>query len=229
MLRNGKGLFGSNPIASGPATQQAPQTKPREGPSTTRRIAGILGDAMLGYAGQPGQYGPMMAQRRMLEEQRGFAVQQGKTERDGRMQDWYAQQDYARANPQAPEPTTLQRNYEYLGGINPEIAQDYLAAQARDPMDEYVSVPIPGRGTYVGPRSGMAQAMGGSGVPSGPVGNLTYLDEPTMQNTPPPQLGASGHPSVISRQQYDVLVRESDGNSGAVNDYLARRGIQVRN
>lgn len=221
MLNRNKGLFGSAPPPP-PAQpeQQRPSFFGHNG--TGRNIAGSIGDALLQMNGMRPQFAPARQQQQIMD----FQTRQGKTERESRMQDWYAQQDYARANPQAPEPTALQRNYEYLSRINPDIAQDYLASQARDPMDEYVHMPIPGRGTYVGPRSGMAQAMGGSGAPTAPVGRLTPI-EPTTQNTPSPQLGASGHPSVISRQQYDVMVRES--TPSAVDAYLARRGIQVRN
>lgn len=49
-------------------------------------------------------------------------------------------------------------------------------SMARDPNDEFVVVPIPGRGTYAGPRSGLADAMGAP--QSAPQGvTFTPLDD----------------------------------------------------
>jgi hypothetical protein len=56
----------------------------------------------------------------------------------------------------------MQRNYEYLQSTNPDLASDYLAAQTRNPDDAFVTVNIPGRGTYAGPQSGLPGFVGGA-------------------------------------------------------------------
>lgn len=229
MLGNGKGLFGSNPMAM---QAEQPMTKPREGPSRTQGILGILGDMLSTGGGGQANYMPQLMQQRQMEQMQGYRTQQAKQQRDGAMQDWRAQQDYARANPEPVEPTALQRNYEWLQSTNPAIASDYLAAQARDPNDDLVTVPIPGRGTYVGPRSGLSQAFGQGGAASPPDRLPADFDfgqpaqgmsAPSNSAIPPPPSGAA--PTAISRQEYNALV--SDSSQSAVDAYLARRGIRV--
>jgi len=79
----------------------------------------------------------------------------------------------------------------------------------------------------------VATAQGPVHMPRRPALGTTERDPnaapPSMQNTPAPQLGANGLPTELTRQQYQALVNESDGNAAAVDDYLARMGIQVRN
>lgn len=211
MYANNKGLFGSAP--------QMPSAKPREGISGTRRAIGILGDALLGLGGQQGVFGPMMAQRRMLEEQRAFAVQQGKTERDARMQDWMAQQDYARANPAPREPDAFERALVGAGidPASPEgqaMFRDRAASMARDPNDQFVTVTIPGRGTYAGPQSGLSDFAGGSGGPRpGTVEDGFRFrggDPADQRNWEPVSQG--GQPMSAPRQQPQMTVtpRELD-------------------
>jgi hypothetical protein len=199
MYNNRKGLFGSAITPQGPTTlpsapmpdMQQPQAKANQGPSTTRRIAGILGDAMLGYAGQRGVYGPMMAQRQMLDEQRGFAVQQGKIQREQDQQDWYARQEYERANPEPADPYRWRSNsgdlMEIGGDGTPRVA--YTDPTARI---NWVQVRDPATGAIT------LMPMGPNGPMSGtePNGNLPTFTEDDWNNAG----GAGGNPSGTFRR-----------------------------
>lgn len=86
-----------------------------------------------------------------------------------------------------------------------------------------VSRAVGGQTYYQNPQTGQwfdnaAEAMGGG----------QQMNAPTRANTPAPALGPNGLPSVLTRQQYEALVNDSGGNRAAVNDYLTRMGIQVR-
>jgi hypothetical protein len=212
MYPNRKGLFGSAPMPSGPAMPDMtqPQTKPREGPSRLQRGLGIAGDIFLGLAGQPGVFGPMQMQRQLLEQQQGYRTQQGKIQREQDQQDWLARQEYERAN-QAPDVPTP-GSFEWYQTATPEARAQY---------DEYNPVTVAtGAGPVRVPRNRPALGF---------TRPIAGAPAPTRQNTPAPTLGANGLPSEVTRQQYQALVNESDGNTAAVNDYLARMGIQVRN
>lgn len=80
---------------------------------TGRAIAGSIGDALLGLAGQKPIYAPIMQDRRQQEAdyQRQLALAQYKTTH--------------------PEPTAIQRNHDYFVSIGrPDLASSYLNAEA---------------------------------------------------------------------------------------------------
>lgn len=78
----------------------------------------------------------------------------------------FAQMQWERANPKPPQPTEMQRNYDWLKIGKPERAEQYLDGI----IDPEIIVPMP-EGPYVGPRSQLSRTLGeGGGLQSGPVG-----------------------------------------------------------
>lgn len=138
-----------------------------------RAIAGTVGDALLMNNGNDALYTPIMAERRASAAR--LAAEAAK--RQNELQDYEAKKQIDQRY-QAPD--TFERALAG-GGIDPKSEQGrqlYLQraeSMARDPNDEFVVVPIPGRGTYAGPRSGLREAMG-QGLPTAPVGRLTPLN-----------------------------------------------------
>lgn len=207
MLNRNKGLFGSAPPPP-PAQpeQQRPSFFGHNG--TGRNIAGSIGDALLQMNGMRPQFAPARQQQQVMD----YQTRQAKTEREARMQDWIAQQDYARANqpPDVPTPGS----FEWYQTATPEARAQY---------DEYNPVTVAtGAGPVRVPRNRPA------------LGSTIRMDElsaptPTRQNTPAPALGANGLPSELTRQQYQALLNDSGGNAAGLNDYLARMGIRVGN
>lgn len=49
--------------------------------------------------------------------------------------------------------------------------------------------------------------------------------QPTIQNTPVPQLGANGFPSVLTRQQYQAVVNAK--GQAATDEWMRRNNIQI--
>lgn len=119
---------------------QMPQTNQPEkqdwmsgGKMTGRDAAGLallaIGDAF-GRKGS-NNLGNMLQNRMAIQQQERMAQQQ----REQGWQDWQRKFDYTQANkaPDAPTPTALQRNYEYLRGARPDLADQYLESQAMAP------------------------------------------------------------------------------------------------
>lgn len=188
------GLFGNNfprgrspyetpGIGDGMQQHAYAQTSEPEKPKGegTRRIIGIIGDALLGLGGQQGVYGPMMAHKRMQEQAMQRQQQMAMQARQWANEDWTAHKQWERDNPAPEAPDAFERALRGAG-IDPAseqgrgLYQGRAESMARDPNDEFVVVPIPGLGTYAGPRSGLAEAMGGGGgAPAKPVGKLTPI------------------------------------------------------
>lgn len=164
------GLFGKPPIRPQMPQMQAPQMAQGQrrlglgtrllGDGWEQRLA-AFGGLLQGDTSAVSNYHAQRQQEQALAQQQQMAAQQAQQGRKDSFNDWRMQQDYTRANAE-PEQTALQRNYEYLQNMNPVLAQGYLENQARDPNDEWISVTIPGRGTYNGPRSGFPQFGGGA-------------------------------------------------------------------
>ncbi len=154
--------------------QQAEQKKPAffgQG-GVGRAIAGNIGDVLMQHNGFAPIYAPAMAQQQQAAAQ--MAAQQ--RQRSQGLADWKWKQDYQRDNPQPQAPDTFERTL--MGaGIDPNSEQGRQLYQERAASmaggeDEFVVVPIPGRGTYAGPKSGLPAAMG---QPAGPRGKLTPM------------------------------------------------------
>lgn len=126
------GILGAMPSAAYGMMPKQPEEQ--KGPSffgeggTGRAIAGSIGDYLLQMNRMAPVYAPTMQRRQDLMQQQQAAEQQ----RKAKWEDWIKQQKYTRDNPQA-SPTTLQRNYEYLKTIRPDLAGGYLEGQA-NPM-----------------------------------------------------------------------------------------------
>jgi hypothetical protein len=109
-----------------PVTQQQMGVQPQQGPSKFRNFLGALGDAlMVGHGGQP------LYHQRMQQQQTQGALQ-------GFLQDPDAaiaalmQVDAPKAVElytqlhQRAAPTELQRDYEYLKGVDPSLAEQFI-------------------------------------------------------------------------------------------------------
>lgn len=165
---------------------QMPQTAQPEkqdwmsgGKMTGRDAAGLallaIGDAF-GRKGS-NNLGNMLQNRMAMQQHERMAAQQ----REQGWEDWRRQYDYQVANPKPTQnkPDAFTQTL-INAGIDPQSEQgramyrDRAASMSRDPNDEIVTVSLPGIGVYSGPRSGLAEVMGGA-RPTKPVGGLTPL------------------------------------------------------
>lgn len=136
---------------------------------------GAIGDAFTGRPNTAQFLMHNMAQKKAAERAEQQRLQSIQDSRDQYM--W--QRDFDLKNPKPTAPDAFEK--ALMGGnIDPsspqgqELYRRRAEAMARDPDDDFVVVPIPGRGTYAGPKSGLAAAMGQS-VPTAPVGKLTPI------------------------------------------------------
>jgi hypothetical protein len=114
-----------------------PIAKPKSGMfgGNSRRIAGIIGDALGGLAGQP----PLYAQQQYAQRHDSEMLQR--------------QMALAQWKMQNPDPTPMQRNYEYLKGMRPDLAEQYLRAEANP--QTLMTDPATGAVTFQ-PKGGLA-------------------------------------------------------------------------
>lgn len=142
---------------------------------------GTLGALMAGDQNAVSRY--HQQQQAEMQAQRQAAAQQAADLRERSLdrQDFMFEQDYRRNNPAPRAPDAFDRALAGAG-IDPaseqgrQMYRNRAEALARDPNDEFVVVPVPG-GTYAGPRSGLAEAMGQSGPPARPVGGLRPMGQ----------------------------------------------------
>jgi len=133
--------------------------------------------------GDPNAVGNYQALQQHRADQ-AAALRQQSLKRDQDWQDWIRKEQYKAAN---PTPDAFERTLG-MAGIDPNspegraLARQRAESMARDPNDEFVVVPIPGRGTYAGPRSGLPMAMGQAAAPTAPVGRLTPIQESGASN-----------------------------------------------
>lgn len=199
MFGNGKGLFGGGAMPAKGAQAPAPRRRGIGGfLQRNQNTLAMAGDIISRAGGGSGN--PVLAQ---LQQQQllDYRTQAAKQQREGEMQQWLAQQDYARNNPEPRAPdafdVALQR-----GGIDPnspegqQMYRDRAASMARDPNDQFVTVTIPGVGTYAGPQSGLPSFAGTA--PERPVGRLTPLGAPAQATQPQ---------MTVSPRELDALVR----------------------
>ena len=131
------------------------QAKPR---SKGQMIAGILGDALLGFGGQQGQFGPMLArenqQRQADAREEAQWTRRQKTEDDR----WTQRETFKRNN---PDPTAMERNLATFQGWGPDQRKAYGEMQQADRGDPFVTTSLPNGQFYAGPQSGLLAALTG--------------------------------------------------------------------
>lgn len=154
-----------------PLPQPAPQPQKKPGffgaGGPARGIAGTVGDFLLQYNGMQPIYGPTQQRAQEMAE----ALRAKSLEREAGWQDWLRKQQWERDNP-SPANNDTERDYAFIAQtLGEDAAKQYL----RNLGDPIVTVQLPGNRVYSGPRSGMAQALGGA-APTKPVGKLTPLD-----------------------------------------------------
>lgn len=134
-----------------PVQRNDPGAPLRRPGDKTRRIIGIIGDALAGFNGQPGQYAEAMRRRQELEQQSQLEQQR-----------WQGQQAYKDAH---PDPTSLQRNAEYLNSVHPGLGDTYLNAEGNPTAAMEVTDPTTGARSLRFYPKGNPGALGGA--PSG--------------------------------------------------------------
>jgi hypothetical protein len=127
-----------------------------------RAIAGSIGDALLQQSGMAPIYAPQMQFQqamaaRQAEEQRRRAAE---------LADYRTklgiEQEFK--TPEAPKPGS----FEWFQNADPQQRAQYGEYRDVGDDDEFVVVPIPGRGTYAGPRSGLPSVFGQGGGQEAP-------------------------------------------------------------
>ena len=156
---------------------RAPAEQPKRGLGTRLFGAGWEDKAFaLGgmLRGDPtGAY--MMRQEKQREQDALAQAAAEQRKRAEELADWRYKEDYKSANaaPDAFERALKGAGIDPASAEGQQLYRGRAEAMARDPNDEFVVVPIPGLGTYAGPRSGLQDAMGGA--PQRPVGKLTPM------------------------------------------------------
>lgn len=202
-----------------PETSPAPAKKPGlfgQG-GAARSIAGLVGDVLLQRGGHAPIYAPTMQRQQLLAEQQ----RQASLARETDWQDWVRKEQWKRDNPEASAPDAFERamagaGIDPAGAQGQQLYRQRAESMARDPNDEFVVVPIPGRGTYAGPRSGLPDAMG---VPTAPVGRLTPISTPQAQSGPP-----GGN--FMTAAQYQAIVNARGAQ--AADAWRRQHNIEVR-
>ncbi|GAA0729998.1 hypothetical protein [Sphingomonas japonica] len=125
----GVGKVGLNSLAAlHQGDEQPPVIQPFK-PNTTQKIFGVLGDSLSIAGGGSPSFGPMLQRQREMAMQQ----QQAQLERANDYADWQRKQEYQAANPGPQRPTALQQNYEYLKGLNPALAEQFIQNEATAP------------------------------------------------------------------------------------------------
>ncbi len=96
---------------------------------TGRAIAGYLGDALSRMGGGPSIYQQAIQQQHEEQQMQTRSLLADQLER----QRWVSQQEWKKANPDPAAPTNTQRTYEYLKGIRPDLAEQWLTNQTTAP------------------------------------------------------------------------------------------------
>lgn len=210
---------------------------------------GALGDGLSSWSGGQAMFAPMMAQQYMSrqeaereEQQRQAQMQAAQMEEQRRRAaasgiGYTPQQTEAMLAgvplPNAPEPDAFERALRGAG-IDPTTpeAQDLFRrraeSMARDPNDEFVVVPLPGLGTYAGPRSGMADVLGSRGAQGGnPPSTLPpdFFDERPAAQAAQPLTGQR----TITRAEYNRMLQGFGGNQRAMNEWMRNNNVIAGN
>ncbi len=103
----------------------APQTPPAPVPSKTDRIFDFLGqagDTLMALSGSPGAVAlaQQHANERRLQQQDQLQNNRLQLQQQGQMQQWIAQQEWKRANPEPVQPHYWETNDGSLGIVGPD-------------------------------------------------------------------------------------------------------------
>lgn len=214
------GIFGSPLTARSVSAFQQPEQKPARfidggkfrGKDALALALGAIGDAFTGRPLAAQNLFGSIAARREAEQQQRLAQQK----RAADIEDAQRKRQFEIAN---PIPDAFDKALRGAG-IDPASAEgqqlfrDRAASLATDPNDQFVTVNIPGLGTYAGPKSGLANFIGG-GQPARPVGKLTPIggaQQPQMVVTPM-ELNA-----LVQRFGPDEVQRRIDSGIVAVRE-----------
>lgn len=177
-------------------------------------VAGALaaiGDGLSNWSGGGGGAMQSLLASRMLPQQQAAAMAAEQRKRAAELADYEAKKgiDARYAEPAKPgsfewysDPSRTDAERALYDQYNPVIATTWQGP-----------TPIP-RGRLNG------------GLPSAPVGKLTPV-QPTIENTPAPQLNANGMPSALTRAQYQA-VEERMGRADT-EAWARRNNIRVVN
>jgi len=117
------------------------------------------------------------------------------------------------------QPGTPQFNEVVQKIIEAGLAQPYMGSGGETRLY------TPQLGNFGGPQPGAVEDgyrfKGGN--PADP--NSWEPVQPTIQNTPAPQLGANGFPSTLTRQQYQAVVNAK--GQAATDEWMRRNNIQI--
>lgn len=149
------GFPGTPPIAPSPFPEPSMEMPKRTG---LQNVVGIIGDALAGAVGQPGQYAATL--QREARDRREDALYQ-RRQADAR-NTWLWQQQWERDHPKPVNNDTV-ADYDFIARtLGPDAARQSLMNKT----DPVVSIPLPGGQTYIGPRSSMPSVLGGGGLSS---------------------------------------------------------------
>ncbi len=156
-------------VALPPSAPQAPKTN----------WGAIIADALLGFAGQPGQYPQRVARERAQEQEQAQWHQrrQADLEDYGRKLEMQNDPRYAK-----PDVSPMERDAAAWQRMAPDQRAAYGEFKSMGAPDPDVFTTLPNGQFYAGPRSGLASALGGGQSAPRPVGKLTPISGgPTPQ------------------------------------------------
>ena len=173
-----RGLFGSPMMGQGvmPGDQPMPQGMPPMGdpgqgfpgmepPAEAKRKTnwgGVAADFLAGVAGREGPYLASL----QAEQERAAKAREYQQRRQDDRSEWQYRTDYEAAHPKPPNNDTYNDLQLIEGRLGADAGNKYLEGR----VDPIVNVPLGNGQMYIGPRSGMAAALGGgqSAKPQGP-------------------------------------------------------------
>lgn len=132
-----------------------------------RTLAGLIGDALLQNADMAPVYAPMQRQRQAIEAEEAQWTRRRAAEREDKQWEW---QNRPREDAIPP----ILRDAQAWQGMTPEQRAAYGEMQKARAGDPDVTLTLPNGQLYVGPKSGIQAALGGS-APK-PVGKLTPIN-----------------------------------------------------
>lgn len=202
------GIFGSPlPAQSVNAFQQPEQKRFIDGGKFRGKDAlalalGAIGDAFTGRSLAAQNLFGSIAARREAEQAARLAQQKRITD----FEDFQRKRQFELANP-VPDAFDKALRGAGIDPASPEgqaLFRDRAASLAADPNDQFVSVNIPGLGTFAGPKSGLANFVGGA--PERPVGKLTPIGGASPSGGP---IGDAQQPQmVVTPMELNALVQK---------------------